>query len=169
MPALEGYVPSEMICALSAFLDFCYIIRKDVINSAALDQLDSALKRYHTHRTIFITTEIRTEASITPPRQHSLDHYSLMIREFGAPNGLCSSITESKHITAVKEPWRRSNRFNPLHQILVSNTRMDKLKAARVHFEKEGMLEGDIQLSPLFDAGKNPSPISSINKLSNFS
>lgn len=122
MPALEGYIPLEMIRALSAFLDFCYIIRKDTVNSTELDQLNNALESYRAHRTIFIETEVRTEASITPPRQHSLDHYSLMIREFGALNGLCSSITESKHIEAVKEPWRRSNRFSPLLQMLVSNT-----------------------------------------------
>lgn len=153
MPALEGYVPLEIIRTLSAFLDFCYIIRKDAIDSTALDQLDEALKRFHEHRTVFIETEIRTEASITPARQHSLDHYSLMIREFGALNGLCSSITESKHITAVKEPWRRSNRFNPLSQMLVSNTRMDKLAAARVHFKAEGMLEGEGYLSPSIASG----------------
>lgn len=154
MPILEGYVPSEIILALSAFLDFCYIIRKDIIDSTALDQLDDALDRFHTHRTVFIETEIRTEASITPARQHSLDHYGLMIREFGALNGLCSSITESKHITAVKEPWRRSNRFNPLHQMLVNNTRMDKLAAARVYFKKEGMLEGEVYLDPSIAMGK---------------
>ncbi len=100
---------------------------------------------------IFVKTEIQTEASITPPRQHSLDHYALMIREFGALNGLCSSITESKHITAVKEPWRRSNRFKPLHQMLISNTRIDKLMAARVHFTEQGMLEGDA--FTMFDIG----------------
>ncbi len=44
MPALEGYVSSEMLRALGALLDFCYIIRKDIINSTALGMLDKALK-----------------------------------------------------------------------------------------------------------------------------
>ena len=30
------------------------------------------------------------------PRQYSIVHYQYLIQEFGAPNGLCSSITESK-------------------------------------------------------------------------
>ncbi|KAN0111280.1 hypothetical protein V8E52_008655 [Russula decolorans] len=63
-------------------------------------------------------------------------------RLFGAPNGLCSSITESKHIKAVKEPWRRSSRFNALGQILVTNQRLDKLAACRVNFMARGMLNG---------------------------
>ncbi|KAH9975649.1 hypothetical protein BJV74DRAFT_862382 [Russula compacta] len=45
---------------------------------------------------------------------HSLEHYRRNIQLFGAPNGLCSSITESKHIKAVKEPWRRSSHFEAL-------------------------------------------------------
>ena len=49
-------------------------------------------------------------------------------------NGLCSSITESKHITAVKNPWRRSNRNQPLGQMLMTNQQSDKLAAARVDF-----------------------------------
>ncbi|KAF8957103.1 hypothetical protein BDZ97DRAFT_120310 [Flammula alnicola] len=65
--------------------------------------------------------------------------------EFGAPNGLCSSITESKHIKAVKEPWRRSSHFEALAQMLVTNQRLDKLAAARVDFRARGMLK-----TPLF-------------------
>ena len=63
-----------------------------------------------------------------------------MIRLFGAPNGVCSSITEAKHIKAVKEPWRRSNRDKPLKQMLFTNQRLDKLAAARVDFTQRGML-----------------------------
>jgi hypothetical protein len=76
------------------------------------------------------------------PQQHAHSHYPKLIRLFGAPNGLCSSITESKHIRAVKEPWRRSNRNEALGQILVTNQRLDQLAAARVDFSSRGMLEG---------------------------
>ena len=71
-------------------------------------------------------------------------HYHALIRLFGAPNGLCSSITESKHITAVKVPWRRSNRNQPLAQMLMTNQRSDKLAAARIDFTERGMLQGDL-------------------------
>lgn len=64
-----------------------------------------------------------------------------MIRLFGAPNGLCSSITEAKHIKAVKEPWRQSNHNKPLKQILLTNQRLDKLAAARIDFTQRGMLK----------------------------
>lgn len=70
-----------------------------------------------------------------------------MIWEFGVPNGLCSSITESRHITAVKRPWRRSNRYNALGQMLLTIQRLDKLAAAQVSFVEQGMLPNDIEAS----------------------
>jgi hypothetical protein len=81
-------------------------------------------------------------AGLSLPRQHSMNHYPAMIRLFRAPNGLCSSITEAKHIKAVKEPWRRSNRNKPLKQMIFTNQRLDKLAAARVDFTQRGMLSG---------------------------
>lgn len=124
-----------MVRVLRAFLEFCYIVRREVINVDALEELQDALDRFNEHREIFVTTGIRKENSV-PPCQHSLAHYLFLIRAFGAPNGLCSSITESKHIKAVKEPYRRSNQNQPLEQMLLINQRIDKLAAAQVHFEK---------------------------------
>lgn len=143
MPALTGYVPAEIIRTFRAFLEFCYIVRREIIDADALKDLGDALQRFHKYREIFVTTGIRKE-NTTPPRQHAMDHYSFLIRAFGAPNGLCSSITESKHIKAVKEPYRRSNRHKPLDQILQVNQRSDALAAARVHFEKLGMLRKSV-------------------------
>jgi hypothetical protein len=104
-------------------------------------QLRDALTRFHRYRAIFEDLGIRSEG-FALPRQHSLTHYFALIRAFGAPNGLCSSITESKHITAVKKPWRRSNHYKALGQILLTNQRLDKLAATRINFTECGMLEG---------------------------
>ncbi|KAJ7484562.1 hypothetical protein FB451DRAFT_1555053 [Mycena latifolia] len=141
LPAIEGHVPAQMLRAFSAFLDFCYLVRRNVVDEATLTAIDAALARYHRERVIF------TESGVCPngfclPRQHSLTHYRYLIQQFGAPNGLCSSITESKHIKAVKQPWRRSSRFEALSQMLTINDRLDKLAAARVDFVDRGMMHG---------------------------
>jgi hypothetical protein len=75
------------------------------------------------------------------PCQHSMVHYHTLIRAFGAPNGLCSSITESKHIAAVKKPWQRSNHYKAIGQMLLTNQRLDKLAAMRVDFTRRKMLD----------------------------
>jgi len=59
-----------------------------------------------------------------------------------SPNGLCSSITESKHIKAVKEPWQRSNWYKALNQMLRTILRLDKMAALRQIFAKRGMMAG---------------------------
>ena len=112
-----------------------------MLTEDSLDALDNALRRFHHHRKIFQETGVRP-TGFSLPRQHSLVHYHYHIKKFGAPNGLSSSITESKHITAVKKPWRQSNRYEALSQMLIINTRNDKLAAARIDFSSRGMLEG---------------------------
>jgi len=142
MSAIEGFVPHEVVRCFHAYLDFCYIARMSVFTRSTLDQLDNALKRFHAHRAIFQELGVRdpTPSGFSLPRQHAMAHYRRHIENFGAPNGVCSSITESKHIVAVKRPWRRSSRYNPIGQIMLTNQRLEKLTAARAHFTSQGML-----------------------------
>lgn len=125
---------------ISAFIECCYIARRNAITSLDLKAFERHLTRFQDLRNIFIETEVRT--SISLPRQHALCHYVCKIELFGSPNGICSSITESMHIRAVKEPWRRSSRFEPLPQMVKTVLRLDKLAALRRVFNNRGMLEG---------------------------
>lgn len=113
--------------------------------------MDAALQRFHTYRTVFVEEGVR--ANFALPRQHALVHYVRSIRLFGSPNGLCSSITESKHIKAVKEPWRDSNRNEPLEQIIQKNVRLGKIAAARVDFGARGMLDGNVRRAAYEEVG----------------
>ncbi|KAL1663475.1 hypothetical protein GGF50DRAFT_115990 [Schizophyllum commune] len=140
LAAIAGHVPTDMCKCFAAFLDFCYIARRNAITASALRDLTTSLNKFYEYRKVFITTGVRVDISL--PRQHSLKHYAASILLFGSPNGLCSSITESKHIKAVKEPWRRSSRNNALGQMLTTNVRLDKMHAARLAFEKRGMMAG---------------------------
>jgi hypothetical protein len=143
LPAIEGYVPPQMVRTLRALLEFIYFARRNVQDTRTLELMEDALTRFHQYRSIFVTTGVRRKNS-TPPRQHALVHYVKSIHAFGSPNGLCSSITESKHIHAVKKPWRRSNHYEALGQMLLINQRLDKLAALRADFTKRGMLNGPL-------------------------
>ncbi|KAG1888514.1 hypothetical protein F4604DRAFT_2023854 [Suillus subluteus] len=141
LSAIEGYVPVDMVRTFRAFLEFCYLVRQSIITEKTLEQIQEALDRFYRHRQIFETLNVVSTFSL--PRQHSLQHYIHLIRLFGAPNGLCSSITEAKHIKAVKEPWRRSSRYEALGQMLVTNQRLDKLAASRADFTQRKMLDDE--------------------------
>ena len=135
-------------------MDFCYLVRRDMIDNDTLASIQDALDRFHHHRKVFLVLGVHL-AGFSLPRQHSLTHYHHLIRLFGAPNGLCLSITESKHIKAVKQPWRCSNRCNALGQILITNQRLDKLAATRSDFEACGMLNGLVLTAACKHAGSH--------------
>ncbi|KAJ3791804.1 hypothetical protein GGU11DRAFT_823819 [Lentinula aff. detonsa] len=129
LPAVSEYLPLEIMQCLAAFLDFCYLVRRSDINEHTVQEVQAAIDRFHLYRNQFITSGVHKHFSI--PRMHAMVHYPLLIQDFGSPNGLCSSITESRHISAVKKPWRRSNKYRALSQILSTNQRIDKLIALR--------------------------------------
>ncbi|KAJ7848265.1 hypothetical protein B0H14DRAFT_3086156 [Mycena olivaceomarginata] len=104
-----------------------------------LDAIDASVANYHERREIFRDLRVRPDG-FSIPRQHAMVHYRPNIEKFGAPGGVCSSITESRHITAIKRPWRRSSRYEALSQMLLTNQRLDKLSAARANFVERGMV-----------------------------
>ena len=107
-----------------------YIVQCNTITVEDLVELQRILDCFHTHHEAFIGKAGVTGECISLPCQHSLMHYICCIILFSSLNGLCSSITESKHIKAVKEPWQWSSQFKALKQTLVTISQMDKLSIA---------------------------------------
>lgn len=155
LAAISGYVEEDMVKCVAALLDFSYLARRNSHDLDSLDAMEEALQRFHQYRTVFEEAGVRPNG-FSLPRQHALVHYRWGIMNFGSPNGLCSSITESRHITAVKRPWRASSRRNPILEILRRNTRLSKLGAARVEFARRGMLRGTILSHAYHAAGLDP-------------
>jgi hypothetical protein len=110
----------QMVQAVASLIHFCYLVRRNVIDEDALSEINMALSHFHEEREIFQEVIVQPEG-FSLPRQHSLSHYPVLITQFDAPNGLCSSITESKHIKSMKKPYRRSSRNKPLSQMLITN------------------------------------------------
>ncbi|KAI6147387.1 hypothetical protein BKA82DRAFT_35341, partial [Pisolithus tinctorius] len=90
-----------------------------------LDEIDQWC--FHLYRKVFWSAGVVDTFSL--PRQHAMKHYYHLICQFSTPNSLCSSITESKHIKAIKRPYRCTNCFQALGQMLLINQRLDKLIA----------------------------------------
>ncbi|PIL37761.1 transcription factor [Ganoderma sinense ZZ0214-1] len=123
--AITGLVPPKMVQCLTVFLDFCYDARRSSHDTFSLDAMQEALDFFH----------------------------ELSIRLFGSLNGLCSSITESKHIVAVKETWRRSNRRGPIGQMLQTIARQSQMSTALIEFGRRGMLQNDVLTAARIELG----------------
>ncbi|KAI6039615.1 hypothetical protein EDC04DRAFT_2867920 [Pisolithus marmoratus] len=122
-----------MKVCLSSFLNDALQLTQSLIGDA--------LASFHSHHGIFHNAGVVLTFSL--PQQHAMKHYPYLICQFGTPNGLCSSITESKHIKAVKQPYQHTNHFWALGQILRINERLDKFAAAQADFKKCQMLRGN--------------------------
>ncbi|KAJ6618080.1 hypothetical protein B0H10DRAFT_2176326 [Mycena sp. CBHHK59/15] len=153
LPAIAGHVPSQVVRAVASLTEFCHLVRRSVLDEDTLLAIDAAVDAFHDAREVFRV--VRPEG-FSLPRQHSMVHYRPLIQAFAAPNGLCSSITESKHIKAVKKPYRRSSCNKPLSQILLTNQRLDKLAAARVDFTSRGMMAGALLPLSLLPVPEDP-------------
>jgi hypothetical protein len=141
LPAIVDYVPDDMIMCIATFLNACYIAQQQDIDQQALDSLQTALDKFWELREVFQTTGVHPKG-FKLLRQHALFHYCHLIQNFSAPGGLCSSITESRHITAIKKPWHQLNRYQALGQMLQINQQLDKLAMMRSDFIMHGMLSG---------------------------
>ena len=119
---IQAFVPIAVVETFAAFLEFCYIACRNIITEDLLEQLNVALREFHEVRQIFSGT-VREDgpSGFLLSWQHAMVHYYDHIKNFGSPNGLCSLITESKHIAAVKRPWCQSNKHNALSQMLKIN------------------------------------------------
>ena len=102
--AISGYLPWKVIIAIRSFLDFVYLVWREVHTPETLSMLSSALKQFYWDHEVFRVPGVQAEG-FSLPHQHLCVHYKDKIRLFSTPNGLCLSITELKHIKAVKEPW----------------------------------------------------------------
>jgi hypothetical protein len=80
-----------MVCAIGSFIEFCYFVRRSVLDDDDVEEVNHTIARFHQERVIFEHEGVQPDG-FSLPRQHSLVHYPFLITEFGAPNGLCVTL-----------------------------------------------------------------------------
>lgn len=73
LPAIKGHVPVDVVHTFHALLEFCYLVRRNIITEDTLVEIEDALSRFHHYCNIFRTTGVVPTFSL--PCQHSLKHY----------------------------------------------------------------------------------------------
>ena len=49
LPAIEGHVPDDIVRTFRAFLEFCYLVRRDIHTEDSVAQVQDAIVRFHHH------------------------------------------------------------------------------------------------------------------------
>ena len=66
-------------------MEFCYLVHCNIITEDDIHAINTAVAKFHVERSIF--DDVHPDG-YSLPHQHSLVHYTFLIQEFGAPNGL---------------------------------------------------------------------------------
>ncbi|KAG1722877.1 uncharacterized protein EDB91DRAFT_1240170 [Suillus paluster] len=56
LPTIEGHVPTNIVHAFRALLEFCYLVCHNIITDDALVEIEDALSHFHQYREIFKTS-----------------------------------------------------------------------------------------------------------------
>ncbi|KAI6009449.1 hypothetical protein F5J12DRAFT_905037 [Pisolithus orientalis] len=119
LPAIEGHVPTEILVHCNVLIEETLVAVQDTIN--------------HFHKYWEIFCQSGTIQTFSLPHQHAMKHYPDLIHLFRVLNGLCTSITESKHIDAVKDPHQQTNCNKLLGQMLIINQCLDNAVAHNIN------------------------------------
>ena len=92
-------------------MDFRYLAQMHSFNEHALQQLDTALQSFHTHKGSIITAGGCSE-HFHIPKLELLQHVVPSIRDLGAVMQWSADITEHAHVTKVKNPECAGNNQN---------------------------------------------------------
>ena len=132
--SIESHVPTDMVHTVHDLLDFCYLVRHNIIDTNILDAIDKTVESFHKHHEVFIHTGVCENWNL--PCMNALKCFVWLIEKYGAHNALCSLMTENKHIKTVKEPWHRSSCYEALLQMFTTNTCLEKPAMSCVNFKQ---------------------------------
>ncbi|KAH9164605.1 hypothetical protein EDB89DRAFT_2116238 [Lactarius sanguifluus] len=114
--ALPGrQLPSRLIRAARALLDFVYLAQYSSHTSKTLQRLEDSLARFHENKDVFIDLGVREHLDI--PKFHSMLHYRSSITLFGTTDNYNTEQSERLHIDFTKDAYRATNCKNEYPQM----------------------------------------------------
>ena len=125
LPLPSGQVPSRVIKATRALLDFLYLAQYPSHTMETLQCLYNSLARFHENKTVFIDLGTRKDFNI--PKLHSLMHYATSILLFGTTDNYNTEQTERLHIDLAKNAYRATNHKDEYMQMSTWLERREKV------------------------------------------
>jgi hypothetical protein len=132
LPLPGGQVPSRVVKAVRAILDFVYLAQFPSHTTDTLRRLQESLESFHFNKAVFI--DLGTREGFNIPKLHSMLHYTSSIALFGTTDNYNTEQTERLHIDFTKDAYRSTNRKNEYKQMTTWLERREKVQrhAARI-------------------------------------
>jgi hypothetical protein len=64
LPAIVGHVPPQMVRAIAAFMEFCYLVWRSQLDEDTLHQIDVAIACFHQEYEIFKEMGVRDDFAL---------------------------------------------------------------------------------------------------------
>jgi hypothetical protein len=115
-----------------------------VQSDKSLHQAGELLRKFDKLKSTFSDVEGCSEGF---PKLHALAHYIPRIRTWGTPDNFDTEYTEHQHIVDAKQPYRKTNKINPIQQMVK-------------HVERRSALEMKIDyLNTTIETLPTPTPV----------
>jgi hypothetical protein len=138
LPLVVGDLTPEQAQLMSSVIDFIFRAHSASMTDTDLDEMDAALDTFHQLKEVMVTKGFYESSKRFDriPKLHMMGHYSHSIRELGTPDGYNSEAPEHLHIECAKEPWRASNKVNPMLQMIQYLQRLEALRIHRLYMDE---------------------------------
>ncbi|KAG2134508.1 hypothetical protein DEU56DRAFT_913696 [Suillus clintonianus] len=127
-------VPSAVMTAVRALMDFRYLIQSPRINDRNVERISAALAEFHANKHAITAAGLRRGKGNKPidnwyiPKIELMQNVAPSIRNTGVTMQWSADATEHAHITEIKDPARSSNNNNYDSQICRHLDRADKCR-----------------------------------------
>jgi hypothetical protein len=135
LPLPGGQVPSRVIKAVRALLDFIYLAKFSSHTSETLHHLQDSLARFHDNKAVFV--DLGTRENFNLPKLHALLHYRPSILLFGTTDNYSTEQTERLHIDFTKNAYRATNHKGEYLQMTTWLERREKVQRHAVFIKQE--------------------------------
>lgn len=141
LSVIDGLVSSKALAAARALLNFMFLAHSSTLTDLELEEMDQCLVVFHENKGAFRKKPDGTDRNFDIIRKlHMLRHYTYSIRELGTPDGYNTETSELLHISLAKNPYRASNKVEPMEQMARSLERQDAVQRRRFYLQVHGRL-----------------------------
>jgi len=141
LPLPGGQLPSRVVKAVRAILDFVYLAQFPSHTTDTLRCLQESLSSFHDNKAVFV--DLGTREGFNIPKLHSMFHYASSIMLFGTADNYNTEQTERLHIDFTKDAYRSTNRKNEFTQMTKWLERREKLQRHAAHIARQQLSDQD--------------------------
>ncbi|CCO35903.1 hypothetical protein BN14_10024 [Rhizoctonia solani AG-1 IB] len=150
LPIAVGKCSPEFTALVWSVIDFIHRAHSASMTDKDIDALQHSLDTLHELKEIMVDPidgyYQNNKRWDKIAKLHMMEHYAHSIRELGTPDGYNTEGPENLHIIYAKEPWRASNKREPLPQMTKYLQRLDAIQIQRHYMDAYYEAELDPEL-----------------------